>query len=221
MNHKNDHCILIVCAHNDDQVIGMGGTIAKYASEGKHIHSIFFSFGEGSHFHLQKEVIAKKRFYESKKADEILGAKQIEYLGLPDGKIKAGIEERGKEQMKKLLLQKIEEHKPSKIFTNATDDSHPDHRAVANLLQELIDEQKINCPVYVFEVWHIAKLKDRHLPKLVVDTTDFFRKKIDAFKAHKSQWMVYYQFIWKLYIKDRLQGRKNKGKYAEVFYKIN
>ena len=98
--------ILIICAHNDDQIIGMGGTIAKYAKEGKKIHSVFFSLGEGSHLHLKKEYIAKKRYFESKKADEILGSKSTEYLGLPDLKLEEGIKERGRDQMKQLILQK-------------------------------------------------------------------------------------------------------------------
>ncbi|MBS3127731.1 PIG-L family deacetylase [Candidatus Woesearchaeota archaeon] len=213
--------ILIICAHNDDQIIGMGGTIAKYAAEGKKIHSIFFSLGEGSHPHLKTEVITKQRYFESKRADEILGATSIEYLGFPDTKIGETIHDRGREQIKQLILQKIEEHKPGKIFTNATDDTHHDHRAVAKLIQEMIDEEKISCAVYVFEVWHLTKLKGRHLPKLVVNTSEYFSKKIEAFKQHKSQWLVYYQFIWKLYFKERINGKKNKWKYAEVFYKVN
>src|SRR3989338_6505466 len=216
----SEESILIICAHNDDQIIGMGGTIAKYASEGKKIHSIFFSLGEGSHLHLKKEFIAKKRYFEAKKADEILGTTGTENLGFPDLNIEQGITERGRDQIKKLILQKIEEYTPSKIFTNATDDSHHDHHAVSNLIQELIDEKKVYCDVYVFEVWHIAKLKGRHLPKLVVDTSEHFKKKLEAFRAHKSQWMVYYEFVWKLYIKDRINEKKHKGKYAEVFYKV-
>src|SRR3989338_2255474 len=172
--------ILIICAHNDDQIIGMGGTIAKYAGQGKKIHSMFFSLGELHVALFRKDIIAKKRYYESKKADQILGATSIEYLGLPDGKIAEAISERGREQMKQLILQKIVQFKPEKIFTNATDDSHPDHRAVAKLIQDLIDEKKIQSDVYVFEVWHIAKLKHRNLPNLVVDTSDFFKKKSDV-----------------------------------------
>ena len=39
--------------------------------------------------------------------------------------------------------------------------------------------------------------------------------------ARRRDGMVYYQFVWKLYLKDRLNGKKHKGKYAEIFYKVN
>ena len=43
---KRKEAVLFLCAHNDDQLIGAGGTIAKYAKEGKKIVTIVFSFGE-------------------------------------------------------------------------------------------------------------------------------------------------------------------------------
>lgn len=37
--------ILVIVAHSDDQMLGPGGTLVKYAKEGKEIHTVIFSYG--------------------------------------------------------------------------------------------------------------------------------------------------------------------------------
>ena len=64
--------ILAIAAHNDDHLIGAGGTLAKYAAEGKVIKTVICSFGEKSHPHLRKEIIVRRRVAESLKADRIM-----------------------------------------------------------------------------------------------------------------------------------------------------
>jgi len=62
-----DDCILFLCAHNDDQIVGAGGTIAKYAKEGRKIVTIIFSFGETSMPYLQEKISRRTRVLESKR----------------------------------------------------------------------------------------------------------------------------------------------------------
>ena len=63
--------ILVLCAHNDDQVIGAGGALLKYAKEGKTFKTIVFSYGE-FHPYLKTRVISKIREKEGIKSDKIL-----------------------------------------------------------------------------------------------------------------------------------------------------
>ncbi|MDO8660733.1 MAG: PIG-L family deacetylase, partial [Candidatus Woesearchaeota archaeon] len=78
--------ILTICAHNDDQIVGAGGTLAKYAAEGKRIRTVICSFGESSHPHLKREIIVERRVKESLRADKILGGSGVAYFGLAEGK---------------------------------------------------------------------------------------------------------------------------------------
>ena len=65
--------ILFLIAHNDDQLIGAGGTIAKYAKEGKKVVTIIFSFGESSN-PLEQDIFTRRtRVKESKQAAKVLG----------------------------------------------------------------------------------------------------------------------------------------------------
>jgi len=209
--------ILAIAAHNDDQVIGAGGALAKYAKQGKRVRTIICSFGEKSHPHLRREVIVERRVKESIKADKILGGSGVAYLGMREGHFEEDFEKR---DIYKKLAWIIKKEKPQKIFTHGIDDFHPDHRAVYELVTALIKKGKITCPVYSFEIWSLVKLRKRSLPQLVVDTSDTFNTKVKAFLVHESQKLAIWSLLWKLILKDWLSGLIHGYKYAEVFYRL-
>ena len=217
MSSMKKETILILCAHNDDQVFGMGGTIAKYAKEGKTVKTVIFSFGEKSHPHLKPEVITKMRVKESLKSDKIIGGKGVTYLGLKEGKFKEQIEKMGvKAKVRKI----IEKEKPTKIFTHSINDAHHDHRAVYHFVKELTDEIKYKGDIYLFGVWSPVRIKNRNLPKMVVDVTKTFSRKIEAIKAHQSQQITIVSLLWNVYAKAIMNGSSHNCRYAEVFYKL-
>ena len=51
--------ILILVAHPDDEVLGCGGTIAKYAEEGEDVVSVILS--DGDPINNSKDFIIKRR----------------------------------------------------------------------------------------------------------------------------------------------------------------
>ena len=87
--------ILILCAHPDDEIIPIGGTIARYSKEGKKIKIIIFSSGEMFIPWFKERVIKKTRQGESQKISKIFGC-ETEFLDLPDTKISGHIEESAK-----------------------------------------------------------------------------------------------------------------------------
>jgi LmbE family N-acetylglucosaminyl deacetylase len=223
---KSKGSILVICAHSDDQIIGAGGALAKYAKEGFEIHTIVLSFGEGVKPHMRRDVISRTRIKESQKADKIIGGHGVVFLGLRDLHFEEDFEKR---RIAQNLIKIVEKLKPVKIFTHSSDDAHPDHRATLRLVLKAYKRVELKSDLYTFEVWHILNLKKRNKPKLVVDTSDTFKTKVKALKAFKSQidlsnfynYLVLNNFFFFLiYIKDTLNGIKNNMKYAEVFYKI-
>lgn len=209
--------VLTICAHNDDQIIGAGGTLIKYAKEGKEFFTIIFSYGESSHPHFKREVIVKERVLESRKSDKIMGGNGIMYLGIAEGKFPQGIIDK---KLDKRIKKIIKEKKPIKIFTHSPDDPHPDHRACFHFTKNLLDNMNYKGDLFTFDVWNPIKIKDRDRPKMVVDVTDTFSTKIDAFKAHKSQKMTMISLMWSVYLKGVVNGFNNHCKYAEVFFKV-
>lgn len=210
--------ILCLCAHNDDQIIGAGGTLRKYANRGKIIKTIIFSFGKSSHPHLKPKVIVSKRVNESLKSDKIMGGSGIAYLDVREGHFK---EDFKRKNIRTHLKKVLKEFKPSKIFTHSDDDFHPDHKAIFELVSDMIKKKEITCAVYTFDIWNIIKLKKKNLPKLVEDISETFHTKVEALKAHKSQKATIISLMWNMYLKAITNGFFYRCKYAEVFYKIN
>jgi len=211
--------ILLFVAHSDDQVLGPGGAMAKYAAEGKNIYTCIFSYGELSHPHFKKEIITKMRIEEAKKADKLLGGKGVEFLGANDGKIDKKHEEL-KLKVKKLILK----HKPSKIFTHANDEALLDHVVVNKIVLEAYDElhkeKNISSDIYTFGIWRFFKWKQRRNPKLFVDISDYFYKKLEILKVFKSQKVAMITLKWSVYVKAFTNGFYNGTQFAEVFYKV-
>jgi LmbE family N-acetylglucosaminyl deacetylase len=208
---------MVLCAHSDDQILGPGGTLAKYANEGKDIVIIVFSFGEKTHPWLKKKHTIEMRVKESQEAAKVIGAKETMFFGLEEGKFAKQIEERDISEKTATLIKK---YKPSKIFVHSMDDPHPDHRNVNKFVLGLCDEINYKGDVYVFDIWNPVNFKKGGHLKLVVDTTKTFKTKIKALKCFKSQWLARALLLWSVYFKALKNGFQNNCRYAEVFYKV-
>ncbi|MFP4523125.1 MAG: PIG-L deacetylase family protein [Candidatus Woesearchaeota archaeon] len=211
--------ILVIVAHSDDQILGPGGTLAKYASQGKDVHTIILSYGEMSHPHLKKKVIASMRVKEAREADKVIGGKGVTFFGLDEGKFRT----QAKEHSVVLKLQDIFLHlQPAKIFTHSSSESHPDHVAVNNLVLQAYDELYakglFSCAVYSFGLYGFSFKSKQHL-KLVVNISRSFSKKRQAIKVFKSQKLTLSWLGIIIYFKALFAGLKNGVRFAEEFIK--
>ena len=96
--------ILVVCAHSDDQIFGVGGTLAKYSKEGKNIKTIIFSYGENSHPWLKEKVTIQMRVKESYEADRVIGGGGVLFYNLKEGNFVEEVEKNNvKDKLKKIM----------------------------------------------------------------------------------------------------------------------
>ena len=85
--------LLAVLAHPDDETLGVGGTLARYAAEGVAVHLVTATLGDRGRFRGEKdgpnhpgpEGLARIREGELRAAAEVLGVRSIEVLGYGDG----------------------------------------------------------------------------------------------------------------------------------------
>ncbi len=209
--------ILVICAHNDDNVIGAGGTIAKYVKSGKNVITIIFSYGEKGIPWLKEIESIKTRVKEAKSADKILGIDKTYFFGLKEGSF---VEEAKKKGIVEKLGRFIKITKPEKIFTHSMDDPHPDHMAVTKIVIETVEKLNYSCDIYSFDVWNPFNIRKRMMPKLVVDITKTMKYKLRAFRRHKSQKLVQWIMVPAIYARAIANGIENGTRYAEVFIKI-
>jgi LmbE family N-acetylglucosaminyl deacetylase len=73
---------MIVAAHLDDEVLGVGGVMAMLAAAGTRLRLIAVTDGETSHPVADPEVIGRVRTEESAAAREVLGARDADVVRL-------------------------------------------------------------------------------------------------------------------------------------------
>ncbi len=117
--------ILIFTAHPDDAEISMGGTVAKFCSNGFKVGIVDMTQGE-----LGTRGTAETRKQESENASQILGLSYRNNLKIPDGKVKV------KDEYVTLLIEEIRKHKPKIIFAPYFNDRHPDHVGAGLLVKD-------------------------------------------------------------------------------------
>jgi len=209
--------IVVFCAHPDDEIFGLGATLAKYSKQGRNIHTVIFSYGEAGLAWLKPEIAIKTRKKETEKANEIIGGTSISFFGLKEGKFSGDIENK---KIKSKIKTIISSKKPIKIFTHSPDDPHPDHRAIYHAVIDAYDESKHDCDVYAFDVWNPFTIRDSHAPRLYEDVTNTFNKKIKALKVFKSQKISLIALLWSVYTKAIVHGFHIHKRFSERFIKL-
>jgi len=183
MNKK----ILVVAAHSDDEVLGCGGTLAKFAEIGFEISVIFMTDGVGSRLNQNKST-AESRKEHSLLAAKILGVSSITQHSFPDN----GLDQLPLLKLVQKIEEKIEDFKPSIVFTHYSNDLNIDHRVVAQATLTATRPLEGTCvkKVVGFEVnssteW--AYGSPSFTPNYFVDISSTFETKLTAMRAYKDE----------------------------------
>lgn len=117
--------ILVIAAHPDDEVLGVGGTIAKLAKQGHGVDILIVTEGCTSQYPDRPEMIAQKQ-REARRAGELLGARNVLFGSLPDMKL----DTLASTEVTKCIEKVVRDRKPQWVFTQAEHDINLDHRIV-------------------------------------------------------------------------------------------
>lgn len=214
--------IVVFAAHNDDHALGMGGTIAKHYRRGDSVTTFIGSFGELSHPHLKPEVIRKQRVKEAQRADRALGGDgRVVFLGLREFKFEQDFYRKG---FAKTLAKRLRELHPDKIYMPGPNDTHPDHKALGALVLDLVEDNHLKADVFAYNVY--PRFRQLNAPRLVVDVSDTYKKKLEALAAFRSQINLFSYLITNnivfLYAlaKNGFAGFLKGVRFAETFRKV-
>ncbi|MDJ0734629.1 MAG: PIG-L deacetylase family protein [Nostocaceae cyanobacterium] len=179
--------ILIIAPHADDEVLGCGGTIARYVNSGDEVHVLVTTVGDP---HMYPPEIQKKLHQELDAAHSILGISSVKFLDFFAPKLDTIPGYKLAEAINKVidLLQ------PNIIYLPHRGDLHSDHQAVYHAT--LVAARPINgCPVrqlFCYETlseteW-AAPFADRaFIPTVFVNITDYLQQKLKAMSCYQSQ----------------------------------
>ena len=195
--------ILIIVAHPDDEVLGMGGTIKKLAKEGHNIKIVILATGitsrrspnysNSTDYKLDKKLenITKKQLKElqkdAKNASKILGVTKLTMMNFPDNEM----DKITNLEITKTIEKIINEFKPQIVYTHSEYDLNIDHRIIHNaVLTATRPSQKFTVKkVITFEVpssteWNFSK---KFIPNIFVDISKELSVKTRAMKAYQNE----------------------------------
>lgn len=175
--------ILAIFAHPDDMELTVGGTLLKMKSLGYKTGALDVTQGE-----MGTRGTVEGRAEEAVEAAKILKLDVRENLGLPDGHVFADDASRTK------LVRVLRRLKPKVILTHQDGDPHPDHNHIVQLVREsarlasmrkydeAFGQERINVPMVAHNTF-----SRNVIPSFIVDISEFLEEKMNAIKAHRSQ----------------------------------
>ncbi len=132
--------IFMVFAHPDDETLGTGGTIAKYASQGVGIYLVTATNGEKGSLNRSNKIenLGLVRREELIKASKVLGIKKNYFLNYQDMLLTQVPYDELKEKIKTIL----KEVRPQIVVTFDSHgiNGHPDHIAVSRVTTDIFEE---------------------------------------------------------------------------------
>jgi len=183
--------ILIFAAHQDDETIGCGGTIAKWSREGKEVEVCFMTDGgtgieQGCDIGIKSSII-DVRLREASLACEILGVSRIHTLGIPCQEVV------NNKETFHMVIKKIREVKPGVVLTHNQICKHRDHKNTSKIVEEAVWKSAENILEDLGDPHIITKLLSFEIldpfpnPDFVVDITDSYEYKEAAMDVYMSQ----------------------------------
>src|SRR6476661_6076381 len=133
--HTRRFRLMCVLAHPDDESLGMGGTLAKYAAEGVETYLVTATKGErgrsGSAEPLTPEEVGRLRHAELCAAARELGVREVSLLGYRD----AELDRANPAEAIGRIVAHLRRVKPEVVLTFGPDGAygHPDHIAISQL----------------------------------------------------------------------------------------
>src|SRR5581483_5296168 len=202
---NSDQRLLLVHAHPDDESIGTGGTMARYAAAGAGVTLVTCTVGElgeiipPSLAYLTPEMLGEHRIGELKAACDALGVRDHRFLGGPGRYRDSGMMgtpqnadprcfwQAPVDEAAGLLLTVLRETRPRAIVTYDANGfyGHPDHiqaHRVAWRAYELLGDVSVS-----FYATAAPDVADVTTP---VDVSAFLTAKFAAMRAHATQMTV-------------------------------
>ena len=116
--------VLVLAAHPDDEVLGMGGTIARHADDGDAVRIVCVTDGSSTQYPGDADIRARKDD-EARRAAAELGVDDYVHLDLPDMRLDTlpHVEING------VVETQVQEFRPQVVYTPQPDVNR-DHRAL-------------------------------------------------------------------------------------------
>ena len=171
--------IMVIAAHPDDEVLGMGGTIKKLSNTNQ-INLCVVSEGASAQYEDRKMIQVRKE--SCKKSSKILGINQIDFLNFPDMRLDTIPHLEINQSLEKIITKL----KPEIVFTTPKNDLNKDHQIVFE--STLVATRPFLSDVKEILAYELPGLKKTAFnPNRYVEISKEISYKLKAFKMYKSE----------------------------------
>ena len=190
--------ILVVAAHPDDEVLGCGGSIAKWTALGHIVHVLIMAEGATSRSSIRDRKVKREELSLLEKsansAGKILGVASVKLLDFPDNRM----DSLDRLDIIKAIEEEIKRLKPHTVVTHHCGDVNIDHRITHEAVVTACRPQPGHSVrlLLAFEVmssteWQPPGSNFVFQPNWfedVVKTFDFKIKALDCYQSEMREW---------------------------------
>jgi len=185
---------LVIAAHPDDEVLGAGGSMVKWAKSGSKVNVLIMAEGATSRHDNRDRNLCKNNLNllndAALEAAKILGIEYVELMDFPDNRM----DSLNLIDIIKPIEKKIKELKPNVVVTHHPGDLNIDHIVINQAVLTACRPQPGSTVkrILTFEVpssteWQTTTINKPFDPNWFVDITESIEVKKNALSAYKSE----------------------------------
>jgi LmbE family N-acetylglucosaminyl deacetylase len=178
--------VLVFAAHPDDELLGLGGTVARHGAAGDEVTAVITAEGTAGN---AAEGGAPRLEEHARAAARILGVRDLRFLRLPDQRLDTlpllEITERVEAVVREIA--------PEIVYTHHWGDLNRDHRIVSEAVQVACRPVGTSYPrrLYCFETpssseWGTPEPASRFVPTRFVDVSGTIEAKLQAMACYET-----------------------------------
>ena len=178
---------LVVAPHLDDEVLGVGGALARWAQEGQPAQVLVVTRGTAPLYSDAEEERCRR---EGLAAHELLGVARTRFLDLPA----AELDTLAQRVVNQALLGVLQDASPEELYLPFPGDLHRDHQLVfqAGLVAARPNRPGYPKAIYAYETlsetnWNAPGLTPGFQPDHFIDITAHLATKLAAMAQFRSQ----------------------------------
>ncbi len=179
--------VLVFAPHSDDEVIGVGGTIAKRAIAGDNVYVCVVTCGKPPIYSAERTKEVQR---ECREADALLGVKETIFLDFPA----VMLETVPRYELNRKIYEVVRKLLPDEVFIPHRGDMQIDHKMVVDAAMVALRpkyEHRVK-RIYAYETlsetgWDIPNTTNEFIPTVYEDISSTLDKKMKAMDIFRSQ----------------------------------
>lgn len=184
--------VLVVVAHPDDEILGVGATMAKRVAKGDVVRVIILGEGQTSRWENREDTpqdVLKNLHYDTLQAAKIIGFEKVYFADFPDNRF----DHVDLLQIVKYIEKILQEFLPEIVYTHHGGDLNIDHqiayRAVLTATRP-VGNYSVK-EIYTFETlssteWDFS-YENSFRPNVFEEVEHYIGRKLDAMKCYGSE----------------------------------